>query len=225
MVGFFTKLLGGGEYEEKQKNALSRFINRTFNSNCENLIALKSRADYFDHLKSLVDQELRKDSTDDAFYILTDWNKYYFSNGNTYPPLDRNRVISEISRELDRKVNEKIVKEGISVKKEIEVTGGSNGDWIHFPSKPIEDKKLFLNFIANLMAYTADDNFFVQFKKLNHAQLFDMFKATLDDYGYREQTIINESLVRCYSPGSVISISADNMNKFITDLKEVISKK
>lgn len=98
-------------------------------------------------------------------------------------------------------------------------------EWIHFPGKPIEDKNLFLEFISGLIAYTAGDEYFVDLKKLNNEQLFEMFKATLNQYSFKEQTIINKSLMMCYSPTSVVAVPAKDINRFIEDLRILILKK
>lgn len=98
-------------------------------------------------------------------------------------------------------------------------------DWIHFPSKPIEDKEFFLDFIAGLIAHTAGDDYFTELKKLNNEQLFEMFKATLDQYGYKEQTTINESLKRCYSQTTLVAIPARDIDRFIEDLRTLIARK
>lgn len=101
----------------------------------------------------------------------------------------------------------------------------SEQEWIHFPGKPIEDKQLFLNFIAGLIAYTVGDEYFIYLKKLNNQQLLEIFKATLEQYGFKEQIIINKSLMKCYSPSSLVAIPAKDVNRFIEDLGILISRK
>ena len=84
---------------------------------------------------------------------------------------------------------------------------------------------MFLNFIAGLIAYTVGDEYFIYLKKLNNQQLLEIFKATLEQYGFKEQIIINKSLMKCYSPSSLVAIPAKDVNRFIEDLGILISRK
>lgn len=224
-MGFFSSVIG--EQVEINKNrpiANRKMAKKIIEKYYDKFNATKYEYNFFNYIRPIVSKEIR-DFCDSGY------NRYDRSSEEWFimhwmgrvQRLNSGRLThDEIVNNVCEAIREEILKypDPVNVEEII-----YEQEWMHFPSKPIEDKQLFLDFIAGLIAYTAGDEYFTDLKKLNNQQLFMMFKAMLNYYGFKEQTIINKSLMKCYSHTSVVAVPAKDINRFIEDLGILISRK
>lgn len=97
-------------------------------------------------------------------------------------------------------------------------------DWIHFPSNPITDKSLFLSFLANLLAYAAEDYGFRRLQGLNSIQLLKLYNELIITYGPQETKILKESVRLLYFT-DIEHIADKEIDEFIGDLRIEIKRK